>query len=163
MVSAPIIDFQWWRCLDGYRLDQTDERFILTPQGRRPMRRTNDDDDRKSFSLTSASDRFEQYRPLEIESLFAIFADTPAIPRGMQDLCNRFGLLGGSRPDLPPLGKPTFQSVGVDDELRHHRTLRRALHHFQTGELSELARYWNSSEVSPLIRAELSGRPRWPT
>jgi hypothetical protein len=99
-----IVDFQWWRCLDGYRLDQTDERFILTPQGRRPMRRTNDDVDRKSFSLTSASGRFEQYRPLEIESLFAIFADTPASPRGMQDFCNRFGLLGEGRPDLAPFG-----------------------------------------------------------
>ena len=57
-----IVDFEWWRCLDGYRLDQTDERFILTPQGRRPMRGERwRYDRRKSFSLTSASDRFEQY------------------------------------------------------------------------------------------------------
>jgi hypothetical protein len=154
-----IVDFQWWRCLDGYRLDQTDERFILTPQGRRPMRRTNDDVDRKSFSLTSASGRFEQYRPLEIESLFAIFADTPASPRGMQDFCNRFGLLGEGRPDLAPFGKRTSESALVDDELRHHRRLRTMLHHFQRDDLSELARYWNWSEVSPLIRTELRPGP----
>jgi hypothetical protein len=128
-----MIDFQWWRCRDGYRLEIKQSREYLV----------------------SASDRFDYYRPLDIGSLFAIFADAGPTAEGMQSFCNRFGLLGGERADLAPLGKPTSESASVDDFLKQHRAMRRALDLIESGDVPELVRLWNSSDGFPLIRTKL--------
>jgi hypothetical protein len=127
-----MVDFPWRRCLDGYRLDDERNR------------------------LSSASDRFEQYRPLEIPGLFAIFAeDTPASAKGMLGFCDGFGLPGGGRPDMATTATPTQQRV--DDLLGDQREMRRALSLLQRGNASELSRGWNSSPARPptLVRIEL--------
>jgi hypothetical protein len=134
-----MLEFTWWRCRDGYRLDQNGGRF----------------------GLTSKSDQFEQYRPLEIPSLFVRFAkDTAASARGMQDFCSRFGLLGGGRPDITRRDKPIFESSAVSDFLFQQRIMRRALDLFERGDCSELVNQWNSSQQGlALVRTELRVGP----
>jgi hypothetical protein len=148
-----MVDFQWWRCLDGYRLERTEPR-LWTRSGRGSI--VKQLPGRESFGLASASDRFEQYRPLEISGLFSIFADTPSSPGGMKSFCDRFGLLGGWMPHLAaPRERPSSESASVDVFLGNHRAMRRALGLFRKGAVSELATYWNSLDVVPVIRAEL--------
>ena len=134
------IEFEWWRCRDGYRLE------------------TEGDD----FSLASKSDRFDSYRPLEIENLFSIFAeDTAASAQGMHAFCNKFGLLEGARRDLAPM-RGTRRSEGVSGQslLREHCLISNALYLFRKGNPSELVRYWNSVDRVGLVRAELRVGPK---
>jgi hypothetical protein len=134
-----LVDFEWQRCRDGYRLE------------------TKGDD----FWLASKSDRFDSYRPLEIETLFSIFAeDTAASAIGMHAFCNKFGLLGGSRRDLAPM-RGTRKSEGVAGSvvLREHRRIQSALFLFHQGNHSKLVRYWNSAHGVGLVRTELRAGP----
>jgi len=90
-----------------------------------------------NFGLESASDRFEDYEPLKISRLFAIFAEeTPSTAEGMQAFCNKFGLLGGGRPDLAlSRGKPTYEAVVLDLLLEQHREFRRAVEFYRQNDL----------------------------
>ena len=146
-----IVDFWWWRCLDGYRLDRSQNKRWL-PYSNRYV---SEPPARLFFGLTSASERFEKYQPLNIQNLFAMFADAPSSPDGMKDFCDRFGDPDGGRADLAPLGKPTQTSVSVDRLLQLQRRLRRALSLFRKGDASGLIGCWNSSDESALIRTEL--------
>jgi hypothetical protein len=131
-------DFQWWRCLDGYRISS------------------------KGKGVESASDRFERTRPLKIPGLYAKFAkDTPASPNGMLDFCNRFGLLGGGRFDCAPPtdSPPTYVAEAVDLLLQHHWRMRRAINIFEKGDPSELIKYWNSAQEAAWLRVELRREP----
>ena len=73
-----IVDFWWWRCLDGYRLDRSQNKRWL-PYSNRYV---SEPPARLFFGLTSASERFEKYQPLNIQNLFAMFADAPSSPMG---------------------------------------------------------------------------------
>ena len=129
------INFKWWRCRDGYRYDP-----------------------RRGGSLTSASERFEQYDPLSVSALFARFAETPATPAGINDFCNHFGLLGGNRPDLVTSAwrqeSPKSEAVSLDEILHHQARLRLALRRFESGDYSKLSEYWYSN-ITALLRVEL--------
>ena len=131
MADGDLIDFVWWRCLDGYRLVRS--------------------------GLHSASERFEHYRPLDTPALFAIFGGSPHTADGMLQFCNQFGLLVGGRPDLARLlGKPTKQAVIVDEILRHHRAMRRALDLFKRSNPSRLVKTWNEAgQALALVHVEL--------
>lgn len=130
-----MVDFQWRRCVAGYRLEPT-------PRG--------------DFALSSASDWFETTHPLKIETLFAIFAKTPATPDGIKTFCDNYGLLGGGRPDIaPPRGTPTSEGAVVSPLLHEHRRFRRAFDLFEKGDNSALTKRWNSMDGAPLIRTEL--------
>jgi hypothetical protein len=128
-----MIDFEWWRCRDGYHLEIKEKRRYLVP----------------------VSAIFDYYRPLDSGNLFAVFAEAGPTAEGMQSFCNRFGLLGGGRTDLPPLGKPTGENASVDDFLRQHRAMRRAVDLLERRDVCELAKLWNSSDGFPLVRTEL--------
>lgn len=129
------IDFEWSRCLDGYRLRRS--------------------------GIESASARFGRYRPLETPALFAEFAkDTPASADGMLEFCNRYGLLGGGRPDIPRHpGAPIFESVALDVLLNHHAAMRRALNLFERGNKAELIRRCNADGLAG-ARIELHQDPK---
>jgi len=131
MDDLHLVEFEWWRCLDGYRLHRS--------------------------GLESASDRFERYRPLETPALFAIFADAPHTADGMLQFCNQFGLLGGGRPDVPwPRAKPSKESVLVDALLMHHRAMRGALDTLKRINPSRLVKAWNEAiQALALVSAEL--------
>lgn len=154
-----LVDFKWWRCIDGYRLKQT-KPALWTPRGRIEIdreERVSLGNEPVRLGLESASDRFEQYEPFKISGLFTIFAeDTPATPEGMQAFCNKFGLLGGGRPDLASVkGKPKNVSVVVDDLLALHREFRRAVDLYRHGDLAGVANYWNSTHWPASIRTGL--------
>ena len=115
------VDFEWWRCQDGYRLETK----------------------RDGFALESRTDRFERYSPLEIENLFSIFAeDTAPSAKGIHGFCNTFGLLEGGGPRR---SRPTYEGTVGSDLLRHHGMIHRALDLFRQGDPSGLVRYWNSA------------------
>lgn len=127
-----LIEFKWWRCLDGYRLDRS--------------------------GLDSASGRFEHYRPLDTPALFALFADSPHTADGMLQFCNQFGLLGGSRPDITRDLNflPTKEAVVMDVLLGHHRVMRRALDLLEKSNPSRLVKAWNKAEQAlAFVRTEL--------
>jgi hypothetical protein len=123
-----LIDFEWQRCLDGYRVVRS--------------------------HVESASKRFERNRPLETPALFAKFAkDTSASAEGMLEFCNQFGLLGGGRPDIPrhirgSNSLTTYESARLDDLLLHHATMRRAFYLFERGNASELIRRCNADGLA---------------
>lgn len=71
-----MIDFRWWRCLDGYRLEPTNPRR-WTAQGRVESGLVAG----ANFGLRTASDRFEDFEPLKISGLFAIFAEDTRQPQ----------------------------------------------------------------------------------
>jgi hypothetical protein len=137
-LPVELVDFRWWVCRDGYDLEQ---------KGRRNF-------------LTSASDQFEGRRSLQLPNLFSIFADgTPATAKGMQEFCSRYGVPYGGRPDMAPSGRPLRVSVDVDELLNHQRRFRRAVNLLRKGDVSELAKLWNSSHGSGVIRTELRVGP----
>jgi hypothetical protein len=125
-----MIEFKWWRCLDGYRLDRK--------------------------GLQSISDRFESYRPLDTAALFSLFADSAHSGEGMLAFCNRFGLLGSSRPDIRPIGKLNYEGVALSLLLEQHRLMRGALALFKRSTPSHFAKAWNTTEQAlALVRTEL--------
>jgi hypothetical protein len=134
-LEMDMIEFEWCRCLDGYRIDRS--------------------------GLRSASERFERYRPLETPALFAKFADAPHNAEGLLKFCNQFGLLGGGRPDIAlGQGKPGPQWEHEEELLRHHAKMRGALYLFEKGDSSQLIKRWNKEQQSlALIRAELRTDP----
>jgi hypothetical protein len=143
-----MVDFQWSRCLDGYLLER--------------------DEELPDYLLVKAkSDRFEQYRPLEISGLFSIFAeDTPPSPEGMQRFADRFGLLHEPVPISPLLAqlrKNERDHDFVSDMLENHQELREALRRFRDGDYSGLTSRYNSRHRTAVIRTELRvnspGRP----
>lgn len=135
MEQMHLVEFEWWRCLDGYRLHRS--------------------------GLDSISERFEQYRPLDTPALFAIFADAPHTAEGMRDFANHYGLLGSIRPDITwGRGKPKFESVVVDDLLRHHTAMRRGVYLYGRHAWAQLTKLWNETTQGPaLLRPELRANP----
>jgi hypothetical protein len=147
-----MIDFTWWRCLDGYRLELTKPRRWTT----RGMVESSREKEVARFGLYPSSQRFEHYEPLKIYELFVIFADTKSTAEGMQAFCNKFGLLGGGLPHLAPLrGKPTSGSVLMDVLLEQHREFQRAVQLYHQGHLDVAANYWNSRHGPATVRTEL--------
>ena len=60
---------------------------------------------------------------------------------------------------MAPFGRPSRVSVAVDELLNHQRKFRRALSLLLKGDISELAKLWNSSHGSGVIRTELRVGP----
>jgi hypothetical protein len=115
-----LVDFSWCRCREKYKL-------------------TND-----NTSIAAAGTLFESYRPLEVEALYARFADSKATPAGMLDFCNKFGLPGGVRPEpAVPTGYQMIRWTAVDVLLFHHGTMRAALRQFEAGNPTKLVEYFN--------------------
>ena len=135
-----LIEFEWVRCIDGFRLD------------RRP-----------GFAdggLGAVSARFELYRPTKFPALFQQFADMPRSAEGMRDFANTFGL-------LESLGRPsartTYVCTLVYPLLAHHSALCSAISLFEAGEAPTLAQLYNcdrgrNSGLGQL-RTELRSQP----
>jgi hypothetical protein len=89
-----ILDIEWERCLDGYklvdpvRLDPKEEKYFAA----RPWIDRSYWD---SPMIARNSHRMERYHPLE-NVLFAVFAKWEASPEGMVRFCNAYGPLIGS-------------------------------------------------------------------
>jgi hypothetical protein len=127
-----LIDFRWWRCVDGYRL-----RF---------------DEANPSGLIEAVSEQLERYRPEAFPALFRHFADTPPTGRGMLHFADRFGLLGAIR--LGP-----FLSIDLAGTLERQRVLRRAIKLFEAGDFSGLAEYYNQNVPGGRIQVELRAQP----
>ncbi len=127
-----LIEFQWWRCSDGYRLVRSDK------------------------ALEATSEHFERYRPLETPDLFAKFADSAHSAEGMLAFANQFGLVGGGRPDIPrtPNRPPKVEGIIVGELLRHHAQVSGARTLFERGKYAQLTNWWNARGAG-LVRAEL--------
>jgi hypothetical protein len=67
-----MIEFEWGRCIDGYRISQDGE------------------------NIEPISRRFEKYRPMSFPVLFQDFIDIPPEGQGALDFSNKFGTLGGA-------------------------------------------------------------------
>jgi hypothetical protein len=134
-----LVDFQWHRCVAGYRLE--------------PTKRGDD------FQLTCASDWFETTHPLKIDTLFAIFAKTQATPKGMKAFCDNYGLLGGGRADIRQSRDSRVQSALVSPFLHKHARFRRAFDLFEKGDNSALVKRWNATDNVALIHSELRVGP----
>jgi hypothetical protein len=132
-----LIAFKWWRCRGGFRLERK----------------------RDNFTLTSIGDQFDECEPLQIPNLFAKFADADASPEGARGFCNKYGALGGGRPDLAPGGKPTKVGFLGRDFLARQWELRTAVALFNAGDRSKLTGYWNRLDGAALVRANLREGP----
>jgi hypothetical protein len=134
-----MIEFEWERCIDGFR--------ISYPNG-------------KDGALESASRRFERYRPTEFPALFQQFADMPRSAEGMRDFANGFGLLnGGARPP----SKTTYAATLVYPLLTDHRALCAAITRFEAGEAVTLTQLYNRDRGGDKglgqLRTELRSHP----
>jgi hypothetical protein len=151
-----MIEFTWWRCLDGYRLKQS-QPCLLTARGRVPIEKANLGlarfaKLRPSWGIATASDRFEQTTPLEVPALFARFArDTPTTPEGILSFCNKYGLLT----EHSPHRKPGQSEVSVDSILSEQKKMRKALDLYEDKDDTTLASFWNSIERENSLRIEL--------
>jgi hypothetical protein len=135
-----LIDFEWQRCIDGFRIDHYDEEpYDLIRHG----------------GLESASSRFERYRPTEFPALFQQFADMPHSTKGMGDFANRFGLLEMGR--VTPSIKHVTASTLVYPLLAHHRALCWAISRFEAGDGLALAHLYNEDRDPGIgwLRTEL--------
>jgi hypothetical protein len=133
-----LIDFEWWRCCDGYELVEATSsagasRWKTTPDSRTP-----------NFVIASKSKRFELYRPLSKSPvLFDIFARKPSTPKGMLKFCNEFGLLGSEAFAQPPVSRkrPTMERQGLG--LESHARLRQAVLSFEHDNISAVIGLYN--------------------
>lgn len=134
-----VIDFEWWRCLDGYRIDRNGP----------------------SLGVVSVSKRYESYRPLEDPALFAKFAKgTPHSSDGILKFCNEFGLPGLGHPEVHRRGKPTHEAIALDDLLMRHAGMRRALYLFEKGDYSKLSKGVSGLFVQAELRSDPNGQLR---
>jgi len=130
-----LVEFEWSRCIDHYRLDDPKE-----PTG-----------------IESTSHRWEIYRPLSIDDpLFVRFAiDTPATPKGMLDFCNRFGIPTGRGSRNIPWRTKRIHWVELAVLLAYQKDMRHAFNLFEKGNNPQLLSYWNSEEALALLRIRL--------
>jgi hypothetical protein len=170
--TSPIewtIDFEWSRCIDGYRLETWDGAPEGTFEGRR---RRSGGWYRVYKSATpgawieNVSARYERYRPLDIPALFVRFAkDTPASAKGMLEFCNRFGIPGSVRADGPRRGDVTREGINVGVLLEHQAKMRHAFNLFEARDSKALLLAFNASDGTSLARIELrqaeDGRLHW--
>jgi hypothetical protein len=129
------IDFEWGRCLDGYRVECRDGRR-LARRGRQPLL----SEPRPPVAgIVSITRRFERYRPTAFPDLFRRFADAPSTAEGMRVFANLFGLVTG-------FGDPstTREAASLDDVLAHHAALRGAVALVEAGDLAAVARRYNA-------------------
>jgi hypothetical protein len=156
------LDFKWWRCADGYRLERVEQRHRILPAGRqRPLTAEEEaqsplrEEDR--YWIETVSARQEEYRPAS--GLYSIFADAPRTPEGMLDFANRYGLLEIGEPHRTPLGPPTRAGCSVSPVLHEHRALRHAVELLQAGRSAELTKYWNARRGTVLAQVQLKLAP----
>jgi hypothetical protein len=115
-----LIEFEWVRCIDGFRIGCTAE-FA-------------------DGLLEAASTRFELYRPTKFPALFQQFAGMPRSAEGMRDFANSFGLLT----DLSrPSANTTYVGTLVYPLLEHHGALCSAISLFEAGDSLTLAQLYN--------------------
>ena len=111
-----LIEFEWGRCIDGYRLEGGYQ-------------------DR---NVVAVSERFEIYRPNELPVLFQIFADAAATEEGALDFVNKFGAIGGIR-------EIRQRNEEVQTFLESHAQLRQAIHAADTHDWTILVELYNTN------------------
>ena len=89
-----LIEFEWARCLDGYRLEKPKPPSAKMTAKLKKGRWINVDPYPNSDWILPNSDRFESYQPLK-NVLFDVFAKWKDTPEGMVRFCNSFGQLKG--------------------------------------------------------------------
>jgi hypothetical protein len=139
-----IVEFQCWRCIDGYELfipSRERVRFGMKRRRLTPLIPAAKPSNPKASGIRSKSEKFEQYDPLKISGgLFRTLADTPGTPTGMLAFSNKFGLL-----TMTFAGKPKSVKMGVDELLWERALLCHAVELFEQGKQTELVRYFNQS------------------
>jgi hypothetical protein len=119
-----LLDIEWGRCLDGYRLEQT-KPLSAAEEAYFRKRPFIDRTYWNSSLIIQKSTRMERYRPLK-NVLFAIFARWEASPAGMVRFCNAYGPLQAT-----PEG---VTLTPVDWMLDEQRILQRALRQLESGD-----------------------------
>jgi hypothetical protein len=132
-----LLDFEWTRCLDGYRLNKREPlsdkvKVEFDPGGLGSLGNVlNPDPD----NISPNSGRLERYRPLKI-ALFKTFATWEATPEGMVRFCDCYGHL---------LGPPERQRiVPVQWMLDEQKTLSITLMLLESGDPAELMKRLHS-------------------
>jgi hypothetical protein len=130
-----LLDFEWTRCLDGYKLNkrkpQSDKVWIELPGGLGSLGNALQPD---PDNISPNSSRLECYRPLKI-ALFKTFATWEATPEGMVRFCNCYGLLRA----------PEEQRIApVQWMLDEQKTLSITLMLLEAGDPAELMKRLNS-------------------
>lgn len=147
------IDFEWERCIDGYRLteDRTD--------------------------VLSVSNRAEKYRPTAFPTLFRVFADQPATAEGALDFIGKFGLLGHYTVKNYKAGGVIISKEGLtaaDTEdgrfekyinepvayfIEAQRSIKDAICLFENKDLVGLVKAFNRDFTAGQLRPRLRDRP----
>lgn len=151
------VDFEWSRCLDGYRPTSQSVGGMVIDGRLREFKKADG-------AIEAASDRFERYRPFDIPALFVRFAkDAPASPGGMLEFCNQFGIPAGASPDPDLQGGIPYAAIEV--LLRQQAAMRRAFNLFEKGDSKALIAEFNATETASFARIELrqteDGRLYW--
>jgi hypothetical protein len=138
-----LIEFEWLRCIDGFRIYDGDDQDDLTKYG----------------GFESASSRFERYRPADFPALFQRFADVPHSTEGIGEFVNRFGLLEMDR--IPRSTKMIRVSTLAYSLLGHHRRLRWAISRYEAGDARAVSQFYNKGRDPSLgqVRTELRIKP----
>ncbi|HEV3194234.1 MAG TPA: hypothetical protein VGY54_27200 [Polyangiaceae bacterium] len=131
-----VIDFVWWRCLDGYEAVPTRRRG----QGRRSASIGS------GMGMRSKSRRFEPYEPCKVPSsaLFRTVVDFPRTPDGMVSLSNAYGLINDTKYE-GQRGTPTSEATLLDELTTQHVALANAIALLERGRRQELVQYFNRS------------------
>jgi len=113
-----LIEFEWGRCIDGYRVVK---------------------DSRGDQDVIAVSTRFELYRPVEFPVLFQTFADTPADVGGALNFVNKFGALGG-------LGNIRQGNEQFHSFIEFQSSLRQAIDLAQAADWAGLIECYNKNQ-----------------
>jgi hypothetical protein len=147
MIPEDLIDFTWTRCVDGYRLTKSKPRHDRPP----------------TVGIESAGDRFEAYRPFEKDpALHMVFGrDMKATPEGILKFCNRWGMPGGGRFDVPKGrgGLPTRTWSSMSELLAVQAAMRHGLNLYEKGEYSDFVTLFNTIYGAAWTRMELRFGP----
>jgi hypothetical protein len=144
-VESELIKLIWWRCIDGYQIDQ------LSPGKKKGHFGSDGLRGSALGAVRSRSERFECYEPLRLpdSALFDEFAKAPATASGMCKFADVYGLPSlGSRVVPPAAGRPTVQAVSVALLLQEHRELRRAVSFHSARMWAEFERAVNARTVA---------------
>jgi hypothetical protein len=130
-----LIDFTWWRCVDGYELVS---RVPPALRGSWPSPQPQ--------SIRSKGKLFEPCALFKIPSsaLFRKVAELPCTPEGMVAFANAYGLMthAGSYAGFPR-PKPRSEATALDGMLWQHARLQQGIALFEAGEMRALVRHFN--------------------
>jgi hypothetical protein len=165
-MAGDLIDFEWYRCPDGYTILHRQTRANLMKKNGAKFLLVGgypyEDDRLLDEAIVSASDRIERYRPLDhFDALFRDFVRFPATPEGMRDFCGKFGLLEG--PSLSSNLRACAFAAMMRPMLAQRGMIERAFNLFKSGDPSELVKRLKNNHLARArieLRLEPDGRAK---